>query len=492
MNMDEMNAERSGDVMIPICDKTVNHEITAEIILPDYQPELRKLLNVTEKIFSPAKYISASGVECNGTVDYKVIYIGSDGELYTTTASSEYEVNAPTDDVSGIDISEGMTATVCTVCDGTTSRVVSPRKVSVKSRMHSHICAYARADHGDIADTEAEGLQRLVKEAECCTVKTGTSDLYEVSDEIGGMGENVRVIGADANVFVGDIRGTVDSLSVSGDVNLKLLICKDGNRAETLVRKIHFNEEIDTDGETDASTCRVIGNVTEININTEEGRILCSLSLILDAVMANRKTWKYTADAYSVDRECDCELTSFDLPIYGILTNGNFSQSERIAVGDTDIPEGADIIDAWGRVVLDSCEGNDGRYTLSGRSKYNLLCEKDREYSVCTIELPVKYELEGAECNNVCFDALAEPVSCRARLEGDMVALDCEIAVGVTVLGKNTICSVNGISLGDGYTKQRSKMVVYYPADGETPWDVAKKYHVPAESLSAEKSYYLF
>ena len=71
-------------VRMPICDRTINTEMSNDYTLPDYQPEIRRILHVNATVTHPTKYVSAAGAEFNGSIDYDLIYVGTDGELYTT------------------------------------------------------------------------------------------------------------------------------------------------------------------------------------------------------------------------------------------------------------------------------------------------------------------------------------------------------------------------------------------------------------------------
>ena len=87
---------------------------------------------------------------------------------------------------------------------------------------------------------------------------------------------------------------------------------------------------------------------------------------------------------------------------------------------------------------------------------------------------------------------MAFPVNCRARVDGDVLCLDSEVAVSVDVFGEANASAVSEVSLGNELESPKGRITVYYPCGGETSWDVAKKYHVPRSELSTEKSYYLF
>ena len=64
---------------LPICDKTLSSEESHDFTLPDYLPEIRKMLRVTVSIDEPESYASASDVEFSGGLTYHVLYTGADG-----------------------------------------------------------------------------------------------------------------------------------------------------------------------------------------------------------------------------------------------------------------------------------------------------------------------------------------------------------------------------------------------------------------------------
>lgn len=490
MNKDDNLRNSAGRLTGLLTDRTVSHEVSDDLTLPDHLPEARRVLSVKGRILPPAKYVSRSGVECNGNIDYSVLYVGADGGLYSAELSSEYEVTAPLDN--GYEaLSDGTAVAVSTVSEGISARMSAPRRINIKNRLRSHIRAYADMSVGEESFGGGD-IQCLRKDVENATVCALSSEPIELSCEIGGLSEDTRVISADATVTVSDLRRSSDCVDASGDVVMKLLVCKENGRAETLTAKIPFSGTADSGEAMSDAMCSVYGRVTDINVNVEDGKAVCNLSMVLCGMGAVNRQASYVADVYSTDRECECLTESYSLPTVRVCGNGNFSQSERISASEAGVPEGAWVIDAWGSASLDSCEYSGGKYVFSGQSRYSLLCEKDGEYSVCNVELPIKYEIDGAYADSVSFDALADVIACRARADGDTLSIDAEIAAYTSIFDSSDISVVSETRFGEPFAERKCRMVVYYPADGEGVWDVAKKYHVPADSLSAEKNYYLF
>lgn len=494
MNMDEYRQENLQRVTMPMCDKTVTHDVSGDYVLPEYQPEIRKVLCVSEKIIPPAKYISGSGVECNGNIDYKILYIGADGGLYSANVSNEYGFSSPIEGDADFELADGGVTLVNTVAESTVTRVTSPRKLNIKSKLRSHLRAYATSivEENIYGDIDPDSIERLIKETENANICAHSSDMIELTEEISGISDDGRVISADGYVFVSDIRKNNGNVSVSGDVILKMLWCRDGGIAEAVTRKIPFSTDIECDNIDSDSMCKATGKVTDITIDIDTGRVVCNLSAVVGISAMKNKKYKYTTDIYSTENESECVKKQMALPYAIAAINGNFSQNERINISETNIPEGANIVDIWGRAELDSCAQENGKYVFSGNCKYTAICEKDGEYSVSEIVLPARYELDGEGRDRYTSDVTGEVVSCRIRVDGDTVAIDSEIAIAADILGENDVEIIDNVRFGEKWGKEKSRMVVYYPTDSEGVWDVAKKYHVRANSLSAEKAYYLF
>ena len=66
--------ENQNTIQTELCRKTVSGEVTEEYSLPDYQPEIRRLLRVTANPMPPTQFLSSDNAEFSGTVDFGVLY----------------------------------------------------------------------------------------------------------------------------------------------------------------------------------------------------------------------------------------------------------------------------------------------------------------------------------------------------------------------------------------------------------------------------------
>ena len=446
-----------------MCNKRVSTEVGCDVLLPDYQPELRRLLGVTVKVMPPAKYVSPAGVECNGNIEVRITYVGVDGEMYAASAVTEYDVNLPSDADLGYELSLGAVTYVNTVCEGTNAKINGGRRVNVRARLRtSVICCAPLAAEGDLyGEVDASTVERLYGETENLVLCAESSDAIELSDEIGGLSVTDRVVLADTAVNVTDIRCGDGFAKASGEVELRLTVCSEDKKIRTVSKKLHFEGGVEN-GELDGECgCLAVGNVTDLTVNVEDGKATCTALLIIELVGAKKRLWSYTKDVYSTERECGCETFEIDVPRALVCKNGSFSQNERVSVADKGLPEGAVVADHTAEVIFDDCEVLDGKLTLVGNTKYNVICEIDGEYSSFELSFPVRYHVDmgGYTGKGISFDAAGSVISRRLRLEGDVLAIDAEIGVSCFASCSDCITVAKAVRFGDKFPKGAYRMV---------------------------------
>lgn len=472
----------------PMCESTVTNEISCEYTLPDYLPEIRRLLYVTHTILPPAKYVGGSNAELDGTVEYQALYVGSDGGLYTAPVSCEYNLNIPLEKVSEFDLNEGVTVFVNNNAENVSARVSGPRRLSVRMRMRSFVRAYGKMPYGERRMGEAceESVYKLTGVSECADLVSALSDTLSLSEEISNTSDSLRVICADGKVHVSEAFISDSGVCAKGSVMLKLLCASDGGRVESILRKLPFDSVIDAEipnGE--EKYCRVRGVVSEIAVNVGEGKIICDVNVLLDAQIGVNRPISYTADIYSTEKESACEYAEHELPVMLRAINGNFSQSERIPLSELSVPEGATAVDVCASVAFENCEEMSGRYVMTGQSRYVIVCEKDGEYSACEVNRPLRFETDGAgELNSA--DISADVISCRARVGGENLELDSEIIVAAAFMGANKALTLKSVEFSSDIQKESGELILCYPAPDDTAWSIAKRYSVSPADVSGD------
>lgn len=81
-----------GNVQVSLCDRIITTDLGGDFSLPDYQPEIRRLLRIGASATPPARYAGGNGMDLAGTVDYFVLYMGNDDQVYCAPLSAEYRM----------------------------------------------------------------------------------------------------------------------------------------------------------------------------------------------------------------------------------------------------------------------------------------------------------------------------------------------------------------------------------------------------------------
>ena len=480
---------------MPLCNKTITAEMANDYTLPDYLPEIRRILRVTASILPPARYVEGKEIEFNGSADYHLLYIGSDGALYSAPLSAEYSFSAPLDITGDFDLNEGITVLTDISEDSITSRVTAPRKLSIKCR----ICAHVRAFGMMIAEERCTGevnpmsIERLCGECSTALITSALGDSVDISDEIFPIAESTRVIDAFADAAINSISSSDTYADCQGEVTLKLLVCRDGESAsaELITRKIPFSTQVELEDMDGALGCRGRAYVNDITVSVEDGRILCEVSLTPEIIAHKAIPMRYTRDLYSTENHSECAYSDYVIPTVLATASGNFSQNERISVSETTAQHGSRIIDIRCKPSAEKVECERGKYVVSGQCRYTLLLEREGEYSSAELSFPFRYECDGGDSKP--SDLLCDlgVISCRGRIDGANIAIDTELSIRAEFMGSNAIAALSEVRFGESVERSDGDIIICYPSPEDTPWSIAKKYLVPASKISAISDYIL-
>ena len=114
---------------------TVTGDFGGELIMPDYYPEIRKIVTVRASAIPDSKYIHDNELETGGTLSFDVLYIGDDQTLSCVPYVTEYsQVTTVPDGVISADC-----INVESVAEGISARPLGPRKISLKARVKNRI-----------------------------------------------------------------------------------------------------------------------------------------------------------------------------------------------------------------------------------------------------------------------------------------------------------------------------------------------------------------
>ncbi|MBR2926449.1 MAG: hypothetical protein IKC31_02600 [Clostridia bacterium] len=493
--MDNYIKEETGGVRMQtaICDRVVTADLSEDLSLPDYQPEIKRLLRVRATVHPADKYLGAGEAEFSGNVDYCVLYAGNDGALYSLSESGEYRFSVPMEGANAIDLGEGIVCDVQITPDMVTGRVAAPRKLGIKCRLRARVRMLGVQQMENALPKDSEGVEALRGSATVARIFLGTSDGISLGDEITMdlPDTDLRVIASEGQIFVTEASAGSGVVNCRGEVCLKLLVSEEGEgmRPMTLLRRIPFSQEVPVDGAEVNCDCTAHGICTAIGVTVEEGKLLCDVTLRLQARAQRNEEISFLRDVYSTKRECQGRIESFTLPQAISAIGGNFSVNQTMTLEEAGIRANQSIWDASATAILAGMEQERGKVYLTGRLRCHavLLCEG--EVSAQEFEIPFRYANDlpqGATVTD--YQATPTVLSCRVRMDGERIHADAEVAISATLMGEKTVQMLTEALFGDAIAHKACSYTVCYPSREDTLWSVAKRYHKPIEAIATRNA----
>ena len=211
-------------IQSPVMARSAIQELSDDFSLPDYKPEIRRMISVTAAVSPAAHYLTPGHAEFAGSVKYCIQYEGGDGGVWSAELPSEYDFDLATDNDPAFE-SEGTVAYADTVCESVSARVTAPRRVSIRARIRADAAVMGRRrleeSVSGVSALPDGDIKRLTSSADTALIMRENTDAFEYSDTFlpddGGSGE-LRVISCRAEPFVSEAGITLEGVYVRGEL----------------------------------------------------------------------------------------------------------------------------------------------------------------------------------------------------------------------------------------------------------------------------------
>lgn len=473
------------------CLTTLTHDSAEDFTLPDYMPEIRRVIAVEATPLPESRFLTGAAVEFGGTITYSVLYIGDTGEVYSAPLSSEYTASVALGDAS---VADAAGLGIDTHLDSVTCRAAGPRKLSLKSRMKTGIVAYAPAPLSESVRDAATGrsvedvpVERLVRVAPDVEIHRG-----EVTSTVAGtlsLSQGAKVISCRGSIRPEEVRPAEGGVSVRGDGILHVLCLSAEGNLFCTTAKSPFSELIPVSGVGEGDSLRAWGRCAAVTVNTADpAAVAWEIEYDLEAECVHPGESAYTADAYAIECSSSVEVAEHDslrlikCGIGALSCSGESGRQSKAVTGES-------VIRADATASVERVEMGDGkRLLLHGNCACRVLLAADGEVITEEFVLPFRYETEGMAqptSSDLLWRCTADVVDVTARTEGDKIAVGVDLAISMSVLSREKIRSVACLSLdrSSPVAVEDGVVRICYPDAGESAWEIGKRYRADLQSL---------
>ena len=493
MDKKDMQKPEECRLCVPHINQSTVTECGEEFTLPDYYPEVRKVVSTHCRVLPESWYDNGETVEQGGVVCFTVMYLGDDGSL--TAAPLTCDFTAMVQMPKGND-SEDAVISVETSAENVTCRCAGPRKLSLRARLRTTVSGDKTVSSkscvtdsmGEDA-TAAEKLSVQVLENAAQTMRRATGKLTgSVSGELKER-PGARPIMCDGEVMINEAVLDGDFVTLRGDAVMWCILFGEDGLYYRSVSRVPFEERLSLAGEKlSEGSARGWGRCASVSVkDSEDGVFVWDMEYDLECEAAQNIFVGVAEDMYSTMCEGNTVITTVDSLSMLKCHTGRLSlggEGNRTGKGTP----GDYIIGSFGKAYPDKLERDGSRLILTGTAEVHVLVCGGGEITDECVRLPVKYECDcPANGEGEIFRRWDLSVTdSTARLEGDNIRVTAEVCVSLFAGLSQPVTYVSRLEL-DRSTKKDSDggvLRIYYPSEGETPWDITKKYRINKNAVT--------
>lgn len=470
-----------------ICDTKLELPIEAEMLIPDYLPQVFKIVKCFVYLVVLQKQLAAGRLTVDGYLRC-VLYYQSEGEESLCQAEQKLPFTKQ------VEVKPGDWGAATVLVSGETEyvncRAVNQRRVDVRGAFALSVEALAEAQGEIITALSGGGIQQRTAPI------TGSRT----------VGAQEKIITTEESITFDEPPQIVLSTQCTGTVNETKLIAgkavlKGEIRAEVVyrtapghtllhtARQIPFNEIIDIEGADESCQCFAIVQPTGCTITAgageDEGENTISATAVLYAKVYRPVEYMAVSDAFST--ECETELSQQQVMLEEVADVFT-QQVEAVTTGR--LPdENARIIDVMATPLPMEVIEEDGEAVLRGRVMAHLLCvnaldEIECYDKVCEYTLPRRYPRPAGEVLAQCYPSVSS-VSARKVGEETSAAVTLTVRGLISFRSARTVLSdvqcTGPLERDDGDIALR----IYFAEAGEELFDIAKRYAASPDAIAA-------
>lgn len=464
-------------------------ETSEEFSLPDYIPEVRRVIGVQAVSSVDGKYLNGDVLEADGCVTYTALYLSGDGGLCAVPLSSAFEAELPVKSTEG-DVFGAEELSLSFSVENATCRATAPRRLTISSRVKLHLFSQRAIDCGEkIEPAEPTRLKREKAEYACV-------HSFRYNGECGGEireREGTKVIAAQGSVNVDEAKAGADGISISGEARVSvLLLTPDGVYAVAKGREsVRATIPCDT---TELLTQAAYGKCLSCEIEAgENGRIRWNLEYDLDCDAVFGGESEISLDGYSTDYPETRSFAEVSALSCAGSVNGRLSVS-----GSKQVRPGMYCAGGWGRAVFEGAEflpaeRGGGRMLLSGVAYITAILCGEGEASSEEIVVPIKYECEGGSPGELSGKCEITVCDMTGRCDGDALNVTAELAINGVFYSERKTRYLTRMELDTSAPIERSRNVIRIcaPDPSEEEWDVQKRYRATENGFRKVGGVYL-
>lgn len=475
-----------------VIDTVAEQLADADITLPDYCPNIEKILKcaLTPKIQS--RTLSGGQLQIEGVCIINVLYV--DGEKKTIRCC-EHNVNF-SQSFSLKDTPENYVILTKTKSEYINCRALSPRRLVI----HGAFSLYAKViDSKSTAlyTPDNPSLETCQRQIRCAGLKSLCQELFTVSEEISAADKPQieAVLCSSVTAAITGYKAVTGKLMVNGELNLKLFYLSDIESGQTEKTEyiVPFSQVIDCEGAQEENSsifdCEVLSYDIMLKNDVMSEKPLIALDAkicITEEGFLGRDEFIVT-DAYSTKYEAVPKFEKLGIITDAVPVAESFIEKINAKIDNCRISKLLDIYPD--HITLEASASSDGIKACGkinmcvialNSDGYPVFIERSFDYSHTIASVPGSASLV--------FPSVRMPSVSYRLTDESGIELRCELKISGGAVKNESFRAVEGVEINEEKPLETGgcALTLYYASQDESIWDIAKSHKTSLDMLKSE------
>ncbi|MBQ4100373.1 MAG: DUF3794 domain-containing protein [Oscillospiraceae bacterium] len=473
-----------------IFDAKCEQAIECDLMLPDYNPDIQRILKceVTPKITS--KYINQNKLAIEGFAVIRVIYQTPENAVRCAENkmmfSKEVDLKQNAD---GADIRLTPSVDYCNC------RAINQRRIDIRGAISIKITVTGKEECEVISSCEGAGVQTKKNMVSFSVMSFSYSRAFNIKEnvDIGFLAPKIGAIVFSKNrVRINDYKVIANKIIAKGEVQMHLLYNPDENyeKLEKLDISVPFNQIIDAEGVLEEQEVELLFDILNFELissdESENNIVVADIAINCEVRGFKKQSVAIITDSYSTlyEMSSSTKSISFD-EMCGIL-NEPISINEVISF-DKPISE---IVDVWAIPNIKSIRTDDDMLVIYGVTEQCIICkDEEGQYMFTSKNIDFEYKKnisQGIGIKNVRVCELSNSFVISSI---DKAEIRCELQLTYlqnTMAKCNPICEMQIDEASPKKQKSENALTIYYADKDESVWNIAKRYNTSITAVVDE------
>ena len=472
--------------------------IESDIIVPDYQPDVKKVLISQVLPMVCEKRIQKDFITLSGNMDYSIIYLSDeksdDGRIKSIKVRNPFTHQLEVKNADSADFSK-ISAQVSSV----EFSVVNSRKINIKSVIDFESDIIVSGEVEALGEVLDQGVPFKTREVNSFSLCSYAENEFEVSNCLpipSGSDMIDEILKVDVKVAGREIKSINSKLVAKGVVELCALYTDTSGQINTLNGEIPFTEVLSVE-DNGSDLCEVEYSITDFQFSpaADSDGDISTIDLYV----------KINASSSVFEQSCHTICDDLYSPGYSVSISKENADFKQIICSNTDrlsfkesidisreAPPIEKIFNVIAKPYVQDAKADGGKAVVSGVTDvYLQYISSSAEHPVFSVkkEVPFSYSVstdkkDGGDVSvvpsvdNISFSYL-NPASAEVKF-----SIDFE----TKVLASQNVEYIKNAEFNEKSNDELKSMpglVIYFASKGESMWDIAKRYNTTREDIFA-------